>query len=213
MDCPNCGAYNTASNFRCRRCNHILPTDGETTDETIDESTDWGPASDPDQERWEDHFRTPQSSQERDAEAETVPAESDWPDPWTQPVEEPTQPSDWDIARSGSGSSSDSSWGSGTTDTSSGRSIPTAGTYTGGNPPNYLWPSIGATLCCCAPLGIPAIIYASRVDSYVASGDISAAEEASNKAKMWCLAAAGVSILLWIAIFCTGAFGAEGTTV
>ena len=75
--------------------------------------------------------------------------------------------------------------------------------------PNYLWPSIGATLCCCAPLGIPAIIFASRVDAYKEAGDRAAAEEASGKAKMWALAAFGVSILFWIAIFCVGGFTGE----
>jgi hypothetical protein len=204
MDCPNCGAYNTASNFRCRRCNHILPTDGETTEETIEESTDWGPASSPEEDRWEDHFRSSPSDQREDEPDE----EASWPepepaDPWTQPSEEPTQPADWEIAQpSSSSSGSESPWAS----------TSTAGPG-GPAPPNYLWPSIGATLCCCAPLGIPAIIYASRVDAYVSSGDLAAAEEASNKAKMWSLAAVGVAVLLWIAIFCTGFFGAEGAAV
>jgi hypothetical protein len=214
MDCPNCGAYNTASNFRCRRCNHILPTDGETTEETAGETSDWGPASEPGRDRWEDHFHQPSSrQQDPDAEAETVSTEASSSDPWTQPAEEPTQPSDWDIARSSSSSGSSRSSSTSSPNPWASDSGSTGSTYTGGSPPNYLWPSIGATLCCCAPLGIPAIVYASRVDAFVASGDLSAAQEASNKAKMWCLAAAGVAVLIWIAIFCTGAFGAEGTTV
>ncbi len=206
MDCPNCGAYNASNSFRCRRCNHILPSDdGETTEE----SQDWGPASDPQQERWEDHFRSSPSDRRDDEPEQEAWPEPGTSDPWTQPADEPTQPSDWDIAQ---GSSSDSTsrpssnpWAS-----DSGSS---GSTQAGGSPPNYLWVSIGATLCCCAPLGIPAIIYASRVDAFVAGGDLAAAEEASNKAKMWSLAAAGVSLLIWIAIFCTGAFGAEAATI
>lgn len=52
--------------------------------------------------------------------------------------------------------------------------------------PNYLWQSIVVTLLCCWPLGIPAIIFAAKVDGLVSRGDIAGAKEASNKAKMWC---------------------------
>ncbi len=51
--------------------------------------------------------------------------------------------------------------------------------------PNYLVPSILTTIFCCWPLGIPSIIFAAKVDGLVARGDIPAAREASNKAKMW----------------------------
>lgn len=194
MDCPNCGAYNASNSFRCRRCNHILPSDDDALEE---ESSQWGPASGP-EERWDGH-----DWNDPDASAVDEP-ESEWPDPWTQPDPEPVQPSEWDIAQS----SGSDSW---TSESSPAQTVPTVGDSYGpaGHVPNYLWPSIGATLCCCAPLGIPAIIYASRVDAFVASGDRAAAEEASNKAKMWALVAFGVSILFWIAIFCTGAFTGE----
>lgn len=52
--------------------------------------------------------------------------------------------------------------------------------------PNYLAQSIIVTLLCCLPLGIPAIIYASQVDSKALAGDIQGAWECSRKAKMWC---------------------------
>ena len=48
--------------------------------------------------------------------------------------------------------------------------------------PNYLVPSIIAILCCW-PLAIPAIIFATQVNSNVAAGNIAAAQEASAKAK------------------------------
>jgi hypothetical protein len=35
--------------------------------------------------------------------------------------------------------------------------------------------------------GIVAVVYASRVDSRLASGDVAGAQEASNKAKTWCV--------------------------
>jgi len=52
--------------------------------------------------------------------------------------------------------------------------------------PNYLWQSIVVTLFCCQPLGIPAIVFAAKVDEIVLRGDIAGAREASRKAKMWC---------------------------
>ena len=202
MDCPNCGAYNASNSFRCRRCDHVLPSRDDDSNVSEPES-DWGPASDPAGDRWDEHFRSSSSHIPDESEDQ----EPEWSDPWTTPEPEPSQPSDWDIAQP----SSSDSWGTGSSEQSTiGPAPGGATTYGGGiDVPNYLWPSIGATLCCCAPLGIPAIVFASRVDAYKASGDRAAAEEASNKAKMWALAAFGVSILFWIAIFCTGAFTGE----
>jgi hypothetical protein len=73
--------------------------------------------------------------------------------------------------------------------------------------PNYLWQSIVVTIFCCWPLGIPAIVYAAKVDSLRAGGDINGAMDASSKAKMWCWIAAGawlviiVIYLLFFAVF------------
>ncbi len=55
-----------------------------------------------------------------------------------------------------------------------------------GSVPNYLAPAILVTLCCCIPLGIPAIVYAAQVNGKLAAGDLAAAQEMSRKAKMWC---------------------------
>ncbi|MDF7801231.1 CD225/dispanin family protein [Pontiellaceae bacterium B1224] len=54
------------------------------------------------------------------------------------------------------------------------------------NIPNYLWQSIVVTILCCWPVGIPAIIFAAKVNGLVAQGKIQEAQEASAKAKMWC---------------------------
>jgi hypothetical protein len=62
--------------------------------------------------------------------------------------------------------------------------------------PNYLWQSIVVTILCCWPLGIPAIVYAAKVDGLKARGDIHGAIAASNSAKNWCLAA----LIGWIVI-------------
>jgi len=66
--------------------------------------------------------------------------------------------------------------------------------------PNYLVQSILVTLCCCLPLGIPAIVYSAKVDGLVSSGQHAAAVEASNKAKMWGWIAFGLGIVANIII-------------
>jgi hypothetical protein len=61
--------------------------------------------------------------------------------------------------------------------------------------PNYLWQSIVVTIVCCLPLGIPAIVYATRVNSCLLQGDEVGAAQASGKAKLWCwLALAGAVV-------------------
>lgn len=67
--------------------------------------------------------------------------------------------------------------------------------------PNYLWQSIVVTIFCCWPFGIPAIVYAAKVDGLRAAGNIHGALAASASAKMWCLVAAGtwlVLIVFWL---------------
>lgn len=66
--------------------------------------------------------------------------------------------------------------------------------------PNYLWQSIAITVCCCLPFGIVAIVYAAQVKSKVSIGDIPGAQEASNKAKMWCWIGFGIGILVNLAV-------------
>jgi hypothetical protein len=58
---------------------------------------------------------------------------------------------------------------------------------------NYLWQSIVVTIFCCWPVGIPAIVYAAKVDELKARGDIDGAMEASASAKRWCW----VSVASW----------------
>lgn len=60
--------------------------------------------------------------------------------------------------------------------------------------PNYLWQAIACTVCCCWPLGIPAIVYAAQVNTKVGQGDMEGARAASKNAKMWCWIALGAGI-------------------
>lgn len=52
-------------------------------------------------------------------------------------------------------------------------------------PPSYLGWAIASTLCCCLPLGIVAIIYASQVNTKWLAGDVAGAYRASNRAQIW----------------------------
>lgn len=68
-------------------------------------------------------------------------------------------------------------------------------------PPTYLWQAIVVTVLCCIPLGIPAIIFSTKVKPAFLAGDHAAAAEASKKAKMWCLIALIVGLVVNILVF------------
>ena len=66
--------------------------------------------------------------------------------------------------------------------------------------------AILVTLFCCWPLGIPAIVYAAKVNERLIYGDYNAARQASQKAKFWIIcsiigAALIVLIFLFISLF------------
>lgn len=59
---------------------------------------------------------------------------------------------------------------------------------------NYLVFAILATVLCCLPTGIPAIIYAAQVNGKMQMGDQAGAKAASDNAKMWCWISFGVGL-------------------
>ncbi len=61
--------------------------------------------------------------------------------------------------------------------------------------PTYLWQSIVVTIVCCLPLGVPAIVYATKVNSLLLRGDTVGAVKASGSAKLWCWIAFGAGIV------------------
>jgi hypothetical protein len=70
-------------------------------------------------------------------------------------------------------------------------------------PNNLVW-AILATLLCCLPLGIVSIVYAAKVDSLVAAGDVPAARRAADSARNWAIAAAlslPVLVVAWFTVF------------
>jgi hypothetical protein len=70
----------------------------------------------------------------------------------------------------------------------------------GPNTTGVLVCSILATICCCVPLGIPAIVYAAIATSKMGSGDVAGAYDAAGKAKMWAWIAFGLGLLLNILV-------------
>jgi len=70
---------------------------------------------------------------------------------------------------------------------------------------DYLVWAILATIFCCLPFGIVAIVYAAQAKGHLSSGDLEAAEETSSKARKWCLAATltGLGVgLIYLLISC-----------
>jgi interferon-induced transmembrane protein len=67
----------------------------------------------------------------------------------------------------------------------------------GATVPNYLVPAI-ISIFCCWPLAIPAIIFATRVNSSVAAGNIAGAEEASAQAKKFMKLAFIIGSVCWV---------------
>jgi len=65
-------------------------------------------------------------------------------------------------------------------------------------PPTYLWQSIVVMLLCCLPLGIPALIFSTKVKPAFASGDYAAAMEASKKAKLFCILALVIGLVVQV---------------
>lgn len=82
------------------------------------------------------------------------------------------------------------------------------GGYTGGPEiQNYLWQSIVVTILCCWPFGIPAIVYAAKVDGLKAQGNYQGAADASANAKKWCMISLGawlVVIVIYVILIAGG---------
>lgn len=69
------------------------------------------------------------------------------------------------------------------------------GGYGGAPPSNYLVPSIISLICCGGLFAIPAIIFATQVNSKWNAGDYQGAMDSSNKAKTWCIVAYAIGVI------------------
>ena len=65
-------------------------------------------------------------------------------------------------------------------------------------PKNWLVESILATIFCCLPFGIAGIVFAARVDSAYAAGDINGATKASAEAGKWTKVSFFVALAGWV---------------
>lgn len=80
----------------------------------------------------------------------------------------------------------------------------TQGGNQAGHPQDYMPPmpsthlawAILSTICCCLPLGVVAIIYASKVSPAYDRGDYEAALKASKRAELWIILAFTLGIVL-----------------
>ena len=62
----------------------------------------------------------------------------------------------------------------------------------------YLVWSIIVTLLCCLPLGIPAIVFAAKINTLNDAGDYIGAQDAAKKSKTWIIVAAIVGVVVGI---------------
>jgi len=70
--------------------------------------------------------------------------------------------------------------------------------------------AILATVLCCLPAGIPAIVYAAQVNGKLQAGDLAGARAASENAKMWCWISFGIGlggVVLWGLLAVIGVVG------
>jgi interferon-induced transmembrane protein len=63
---------------------------------------------------------------------------------------------------------------------------------------NYLIESILVLICCGGVFAIPAIVFAAQVDSFLRQGDYHGAVDASNKARLWLMIAAGIGAGIYL---------------
>jgi hypothetical protein len=78
----------------------------------------------------------------------------------------------------------------------------------GGTVDTWLWQSILATIFCCQPLGIVAIVFAAQAQSAVSSGDPRTAREKAATARTWTLVAVGVGLLVFVPFLLFAVLGA-----
>jgi hypothetical protein len=79
----------------------------------------------------------------------------------------------------------------------------------GASVPGYLLPaSIAATLLCCLPTGIVAIIYSTQASSKSQIGDTAGASQAVSNANTWLIVSLVGGVLFYFLVFALGASGA-----
>lgn len=80
--------------------------------------------------------------------------------------------------------------------------------YPEAKPDNYLIWSILATVLCCLPLGVVAIVYSAKVDNLWNAGNRIGAIEAAKNAKMYTIISAVFGLIGGVVVFFMSLFGA-----
>jgi hypothetical protein len=75
----------------------------------------------------------------------------------------------------------------------------------------WLWQSIVATILCCQPLGIVAIVFSAQAGSARDAGDLVLAQRRAGQARTWTLAAVGAGVAVWVLVFVIAGLGAFAT--
>jgi predicted secreted protein len=78
-------------------------------------------------------------------------------------------------------------------------------------PNTYLWQSIVVTIVCCLVLGIPAIVYATQVETKYSAGDYEGAFRSSKYAKNFCIWSLVSSVIIGIFYFILALVGVVGS--
>jgi hypothetical protein len=94
---------------------------------------------------------------------------------------------------------------------------------TGSKPPNHMvWAIVSTVIatitsmlaCCCLPLGlatgIPAILFARKVDNLFAAGDEAGALDASGKAKLWSILTTVLAVIFLLLVILSFVLQATG---
>ena len=68
--------------------------------------------------------------------------------------------------------------------------------------PNHLVWAILATILCCLPTGIVAVVYSTQVDRRLYEGDYEGAKRASDRARTWMIVSVGAG-LIWAVLLAT----------
>jgi len=82
------------------------------------------------------------------------------------------------------------------------------GPVIGGLPPSHMVKAILATILCCWPTGIAAIVYAAKVTTLIGAGDIEGAWRASRSADTWGNVTVGLGAIAFLIGFVIGLFNA-----
>lgn len=75
----------------------------------------------------------------------------------------------------------------------------------------YMLGAIGATILCCPPVGIAAIVFAVLINSKATAGDLEGAQKAAKTSMILSIVAAGLGLIGWLMFFMLGGLAYLGS--